>query len=62
MTKIKELHKSSKFPNPNCQTTLFRLLIVLKPTIDVSALFQGKVKYLNLINHNFLKVFDSIQV
>ena len=60
MIKIKELNKSSKFPS-HCQSITFLSKGCFKTDNRViTALFQGEVKYLNLINHNFSKVLELI--
>jgi len=60
MIKIKQLNKSSKFPT-NCQSITFLSKVRFKTDNQVTTtLFQGKVKYLNLINYNFSKVLELI--
>ena len=60
---MKELNKSSKTPNPNCQSSTFSSNGHFKiDNRSFTTLFQGEVECLNLINHNFSKVLDSIQV
>ena len=57
---IKQIKQIS---NPNCQSITFLSKDCFKTdNRGITALFQSEVKYLNLINHNFSKVFDLIQV
>jgi len=62
MIKVKELNKSSKFSTLIVNRTFLSKGCFKTENQGITTLFQGEVKYLNLINHNFSKVFDLIQV
>jgi len=51
-----EIHKSSKFPTKTVNQALYRLMGVLKPTIELSQpSFDGEVKYQKSNQSQFLK-------
>jgi len=59
--KDQAINQIKQIPNPNYQSITFLSKGCFKThNRGITALFQGKVKYLNLINHNFSKVFDLI--